>query len=131
MAHRARMSVVVVVALIACVSLWATPAATQTAVPRTSWGDPDISGIFTTDAEQPVPFERPEEFAERRLLTEEKLARRAGQADARIRDKQGGPQRRGGVVGNPGALVRGGKRGVRSHLLRGRPGRWARTGVDG
>ena len=27
--------------------------------PRTAWGDPDISGLFTTDDELGVPFERP------------------------------------------------------------------------
>ena len=101
MAHRVLMSVLVGVVIVGFVSLWATPAATQTAVPRTSWGDPDISGIFTTDAEQPVPFERPEEFFERRLLTEEELARRAGQADARIRDEKEDRSGAGALLGTP------------------------------
>jgi len=32
------------------------------AAPRMPWGDPDIAGIFTTDDELGVPFERPEQF---------------------------------------------------------------------
>jgi hypothetical protein len=32
-------------------------------VPRTSWGDPDISGVFTNKDEYGTPFERPDEFA--------------------------------------------------------------------
>ena len=76
MVHRALMSILVGVVMIGFASLWATPAATQTAVPRTSWGDPDISGIWTTDAEHYVPFERPVEFGERQFLTEEELAKR-------------------------------------------------------
>ena len=37
------------------------------AVPRTPWGDPDIQGNFTNLFEVGTPFERPEEFAGRRL----------------------------------------------------------------
>ena len=101
MAHRALMSILVGVVIIGFASLWATPAATQTAVPRTSWGDPDISGIWTTDAEILVPFERPSEFGERRLLTEEELAKRAGRADARIRDDKEDRSGAGALLGTP------------------------------
>ena len=100
MAHRVLMSVLVGVVIVGFASLWATPAATQTAVPRTSWGDPDISGIWTTDAEHYVPFERPVEFGERQFLTEEELAKRAGQADARIRDNKEDRSARG-ALGTP------------------------------
>lgn len=48
--------------------------------PRTPWGDPDIQGIFTTDDELGVPFERPEEFGQRTLLTDEELAEREAQS---------------------------------------------------
>jgi len=52
-------------------SLAVAPAAAQRApakssstskAPRMPWGDPDIAGIFTTDDELGVPFERPEQF---------------------------------------------------------------------
>ncbi len=35
--------------------------------PKTSWGDPDLSGIYTNKYEQRTPMERPSEFAGRRL----------------------------------------------------------------
>jgi len=34
---------------------------------RTSWGEPDISGIYSNSDENGIPFERPEEFAGRKL----------------------------------------------------------------
>ena len=44
--------------------------------PRTPWGDPDISGNFTTKDEYNTPYERPEEFAGKRIadITAEQLA---------------------------------------------------------
>jgi hypothetical protein len=41
-------------------------AATWTA-PRTPWGDPDLQGIYTNKDENNTPFERPPEFAGKRL----------------------------------------------------------------
>ena len=35
--------------------------------PRTPWGDPDITGVFTNSDESGIPFERPDEFAGRRV----------------------------------------------------------------
>jgi hypothetical protein len=35
--------------------------------PKTPWGDPDISGVFTTKDEANTPFERPAEWAGRRM----------------------------------------------------------------
>lgn len=35
--------------------------------PKTPWGDPDISGVFTTKDEANTPFERPDEWAGRRI----------------------------------------------------------------
>ena len=55
-------------------------AKTPWTAPRMPWGDPDIAGIFTTDDELGVPFERPEQFAGRELVTEEEFAQRLAQA---------------------------------------------------
>ncbi len=35
--------------------------------PKTPWGDPDISGVFTTKDEANTPFERPAEWVDRRM----------------------------------------------------------------
>jgi len=37
--------------------------------PRTPWGDPDLQGTWTSEAELSVPFERPKEFGNRQLRT--------------------------------------------------------------
>jgi len=42
-------------------------AQSRSAGPRTSWGDPDLQGVYTNVYEQGTPFERPDEFAGRRL----------------------------------------------------------------
>ena len=63
----------------------ATTPAKATAKPwtptRTSWGDPDLEGVWTTDANYSVPFERPasvagQEFLDGKAL-EDALAQRA------------------------------------------------------
>jgi hypothetical protein len=47
---------------------------------RTPWGDPDLQGVFTTDDELGVPFERPEQFGHRALVTDTEFAEREVQA---------------------------------------------------
>ncbi len=42
--------------------------------PRTPWGDPDLSGTYTSDNSIGVPFERPVQFGERAELTYEEYA---------------------------------------------------------
>jgi len=49
--------------------------------PRTSWGDPDLAGVYSTDDMRSVPRDRPEEMATREYLTPEEFAERA-QSDA-------------------------------------------------
>jgi hypothetical protein len=55
-------------------------APTQSQSFRTPWGDPDIQGIFTTDDELGVPFERPEQFAGRDVISDKEFADRQAQA---------------------------------------------------
>ena len=55
-------------------------AQTSFKAPHTAWGDPDISGLYTTDDELGVPFERPAQFGTRRLVTDEEYAQRQTQA---------------------------------------------------
>ena len=54
------------------------------AAPRTPWGDPDISGIYTNKDEQGVPFERPVEFAGRQTVTEQEFADRQQRAERQL-----------------------------------------------
>ena len=48
-------------------------------VPRTSWGDPSIGGVWTSDDMRSVPLNRPESFGTRESLTEEEFLARASQ----------------------------------------------------
>jgi len=49
-------------------------------VPRTPWGDPDLREIWSTEDLRDIPYERPDEFAGRALLTDEEFAARLGRA---------------------------------------------------
>jgi hypothetical protein len=49
--------------------------------PKTTWGDPDLQGTWTSDDQRDVPFERPAQFGTRRYLTDEEFAERARQVD--------------------------------------------------
>jgi hypothetical protein len=46
-------------------------------VPRTSWGHPDLEGIWTSDDMRGVPLSRPAAFGTRVYLTDEEFAKRA------------------------------------------------------
>jgi hypothetical protein len=54
--------------------------------PRTSWGDPSLEGVWSTDDMRSVPTQRPENFGTRETLTAEEFQQRAsrdeGGADA-------------------------------------------------
>jgi hypothetical protein len=55
-----------------------------TAVPKTPWGDPDLQGTFSSEAELSVPFERQAQYGDRRFLTDAEYAQRRSQADKLI-----------------------------------------------
>ena len=48
--------------------------------PKTPWGEPDLQGTWTSQAELGVPFERPAAFGTRQTLTDEEFAQRETQA---------------------------------------------------
>jgi hypothetical protein len=53
-------------------------------VPRTPWGDPDLQGTWTSEAELSVPFERPSQYGERQMLTDQEFAARLAQTEKQI-----------------------------------------------
>ena len=95
------------------------------AAPRTPWGDPDIAGIFTTDDELGVPFERPEQFAGRELVTEEEFAQRLTQAQRQadadqeefVAPRAGGGGAEGGSTGPPNHWLERGKPSRRTSVV--------------
>jgi hypothetical protein len=51
--------------------------------PMTAWGEPDLRGIWPLNHLISTPFQRPERFGERRLLTDEEFAAAQKSAEAR------------------------------------------------
>ena len=105
------------------------PAAPQAAKawtpPRTPWGDPDLQGIFTTDDELGVPFERPEQFAGRETITDEEFAQREAQArrlaeadsEEFVVPRAGAGPEGGGGTGPPSHWIERGKPSKRSSIV--------------
>ena len=56
----------------------------ESATARTPWGDPDLQGTWTSEPELGLPFERPERFGTRQLLTDEEFADRRLQAERQV-----------------------------------------------
>jgi hypothetical protein len=53
-------------------------------VPRTPWGDPDLQGTWSSEAELGTPFERPTHYGTRQMLSDEEFAQRRAQADKQV-----------------------------------------------
>ena len=92
--------------------------------PRTPWGDPDISGLFTTDDELGVPVERPAQFGDRQVATEEEYRQRLTQAERQdeadreefVAPRQGRGEGPGGT-GPPAHWLERGKPSHRTSLV--------------
>src|SRR3954471_20591861 len=55
-------------------------------VAKTAWGDPDISGVWTSDAAIGIPMQRPDQFGGRAELNEEEYAAKL-KRDAQTRER--------------------------------------------
>jgi hypothetical protein len=54
--------------------------------PKTEWGDPDISGVWTSDAALGIPRERPDKFGNRAFLNDEEFAAAQKADEARAKE---------------------------------------------
>jgi hypothetical protein len=104
-------------ALAAAVGAWlwtlagAQPATTDASrayrVPRTSWGDPDLSGVWPGTAMTGVPLQRDPALGMRNELTEQEFAARAAQAERQLEvdneefDLETADTSNAGAVGSP------------------------------
>ena len=52
--------------------------------PLTPWGDPDLQGTFSSEAEQSVPFERNAQYGDRKFLTDAEFAQRLKQTTTQL-----------------------------------------------
>jgi len=96
-----RRSVAVALVAMSYVSLYAqasAPRKTWTA-PRTAWGAPDLQGVWTSDDARSVPMQRPPQFGERKLLTDEEFAERKRRDDETRSDTRAGAGTFVGEVG--------------------------------
>jgi hypothetical protein len=70
-----RRALALAIALLACTTLSAQIKKPWTP-PRTPWGVPDLQGVWTSDDARSVPMQRPAQFGDRRILTDEEFAER-------------------------------------------------------
>jgi len=61
-----------------------TVAAADYKAPKTSWGEPDLQGVWSTAGELSVPFERSASFGDRQVLTDEEFAQRLKQTATQL-----------------------------------------------
>src|SRR5215472_4765618 len=85
--------------LLACASLSAQ-SKRPWSPPRTSWGAPDLQGIWTSDDARSVPMQRPAQFGDRRLLSDEEFAERKRRDDETRGDTRKGAGTFVGEVGS-------------------------------
>jgi hypothetical protein len=78
-----RASLVASTALLA-ITIAIGTAAQGPAVSRTPWGEPDLQGSYSSEAELSVPFERQSQFGDRRFLNDAELVQRRAQADKQL-----------------------------------------------
>jgi hypothetical protein len=62
----------------------AKPAAKPWTAPKTSWGDPDLQGVWTSDAALGIPLQRPAQYGNRAELDDKEFAEKQ-QRDERTR----------------------------------------------
>jgi hypothetical protein len=78
----------------------------RASLPRTLWGDPDLSGTWTTDDSIGVPIERPVQFGDKANLSDEEFADRLRRDEAArlasLEEFVAPAAAAGGAVGPPG-----------------------------
>jgi hypothetical protein len=103
------------------------------APPKTSWGDPDLDGTWTSDDQYGVPFERPAKFGTRKTLTEQELADRIKEDELLQTSIEAGErpnagywknQKRSGCSGGAGQLVGIRTQGIAPNLACGGSAGW-------
>src|SRR4051812_1230199 len=81
-----RTRITVTIAALVVAATASTYGAPSTWTVRTSWGDPDFQGEWTTEGEYGVPFERPAQYGTRAFLSDEEYAKRLD--DVRVRNEK-------------------------------------------
>jgi hypothetical protein len=106
--------------VLSCLATAQTPAKSYTP-PKTSWGDPDLQGLWPATDSIGIPMQRPEGFGSRTVLTDEEFAQREAAAKRTAEsdsEEFANPNQRAGI--NPPSYW----------LERGKPSRQASLVVD-
>ena len=72
--------------------------------PRTPWGEPDLQGTWTSEAELSVPFERSAQYGERQWLTDAEYAQRLKQTESQLATDNAEFTIDGADISNAGAV---------------------------
>ena len=72
------------VAMTAALAAQTKPAPKPYTPSKTPWGDPDLRGTYTSDNSIGVPFERPQQFGTRAMLTDEEFVARDKANDEQV-----------------------------------------------
>jgi hypothetical protein len=84
---RTRLIIVVLTMAVAAFSVLQAQAPSRYSTPKTPWGDPDISGTWSSDDLRSVPLQRPAALGTRAELSDEEFAkRRAENSETRTRE---------------------------------------------
>src|SRR5262245_3887758 len=73
-----------IVAACAAVGLMAGVVSAQRVATVTPWGDPDLQGTWSSEAELSVPFERAAQYGDRRFLSDAEFAQRQKQTASQL-----------------------------------------------
>jgi len=79
-----RRYLVAIVGVAIATSIGVAGQSSRTASPVTPWGDPDLQGTWSSEAELSVPFERQAQFGDRRLLTDAEFTQRQTQTATQL-----------------------------------------------
>ena len=75
---------ILVAALVMAAVMGSVLSAQRGAAPRTPWGDPDLQGTWSSEAELSVPFERSTQYGDRKFLTEAEFVQRQKQTATQL-----------------------------------------------
>ena len=73
-----------IVAALAVAATMVSVVSAQRGMPVTPWGDPDLQGTWSSEAELSVPFERATQYGDRKLLNDAEFAQRQKQTATQI-----------------------------------------------
>src|SRR5688572_9361174 len=104
-------------ALVAALTLLMSSLLGAQSVPRTTWGDPDLQGIWPSGQLITVPFERPVALGTRALLTDQEYAQRVAELERQAKADATEFSTGGGGVNPPSHWLESGRASRQASLI--------------